>query len=198
MTEPDVFGIVTEAARRRELYTRPARPLPLPSENQQLREALTAERGRRVEAERRIRALEAEVKGLRDSVMKTNRQEMMFGRNIKAVQDAFLLALAMEMYSVDGGPYTDAHYRMADRAARYAKPRQIAMWLCRVITEQSTTHIGKAFGGRDHTTVLNAEECVIRGDAFSSPMLRRAVDRVLAQYGIANPLGPTDDAASQA
>jgi chromosomal replication initiator protein len=33
-------------------------------------------------------------------------------------------------------------------------PRQIAMYLCRDMSEYSTTEVGQAFGGRDHTTVM--------------------------------------------
>ncbi len=39
-------------------------------------------------------------------------------------------------------------------------PRQIAMHLCRRLTDMPLTEIGKAFGGRDHTTVLYACERV--------------------------------------
>jgi chromosomal replication initiator protein len=35
-------------------------------------------------------------------------------------------------------------------------PRQIAMFLCKVLTEQSLPEIGKKFGGKHHTTVLHA------------------------------------------
>jgi len=35
-------------------------------------------------------------------------------------------------------------------------PRQIAMYITREITEYTTTEIGQAFGGRDHTTVMHA------------------------------------------
>ena len=37
-----------------------------------------------------------------------------------------------------------------------AYPRQIAMYLCRELTTNTFPHIGKAFGGRDHTTVMHA------------------------------------------
>jgi chromosomal replication initiator protein len=37
-------------------------------------------------------------------------------------------------------------------------PRQLAMFICREITDFSTTEIGEAFGGRDHTTVMHSIE----------------------------------------
>jgi chromosomal replication initiator protein len=37
-----------------------------------------------------------------------------------------------------------------------ARPRQVAMALCKELTDHSLPEIGDAFGGRDHTTVLHA------------------------------------------
>ena len=41
------------------------------------------------------------------------------------------------------------------RSQDIALPRQVAMYLCRSMTALSTNAIGRAFGGRDHTTVLH-------------------------------------------
>jgi chromosomal replication initiator protein len=42
------------------------------------------------------------------------------------------------------------------RARNFSYPRQIAMYLCRDMTDLSLPKIGEYFGGRDHTTVLHA------------------------------------------
>lgn len=41
------------------------------------------------------------------------------------------------------------------RSREIALPRQVAMYVCREMTGMSTTSIGQAFGGRDHTTVMH-------------------------------------------
>jgi chromosomal replication initiator protein len=44
----------------------------------------------------------------------------------------------------------------ARRTAGVVRPRQIAMYLSKVLTPRSLPEIGRRFGGRDHTTVLHA------------------------------------------
>lgn len=44
----------------------------------------------------------------------------------------------------------------ANRSKVIAYPRQVAMYLCRELTDESLPKIGKAFGGRDHSTVMHA------------------------------------------
>lgn len=47
------------------------------------------------------------------------------------------------------------HLTGKSRKAQVNKARQIAMYLCREMTEYSLPQIGEAFGGRSHTTVLH-------------------------------------------
>lgn len=42
------------------------------------------------------------------------------------------------------------------RKQSVAEARQVAMYLCRDMTEESYSHIGSRFGGRDHSTVIHA------------------------------------------
>ena len=47
-------------------------------------------------------------------------------------------------------------FQSKQRTRRVARPRQIAMFLSRELTQRSLPEIGRRFGGRDHTTVLHA------------------------------------------
>ena len=48
------------------------------------------------------------------------------------------------------------------RTRNVTVPRQLAMYLCRELTDLSLPKIGELFGGRDHTTVIHAYEKVNR------------------------------------
>jgi chromosomal replication initiator protein len=49
-------------------------------------------------------------------------------------------------------------FKSSRRTRNIAFPRQIAMYLCRKLTDMSLPKIGEEFGGRDHTTVIHACE----------------------------------------
>lgn len=75
-----------------------------------------------------------------------------------------LISLQDKLVSIDNIQKTVAEYfkiRVADLSSKNRKqsitrPRQIAMSLARELTSHSYPEIGDAFGGRDHTTVINA------------------------------------------
>ena len=48
--------------------------------------------------------------------------------------------------------------RSSKRTRNIAYPRQIAMYLCRKLTDLSLPKIGEKFGGRDHTTIIHGFE----------------------------------------
>lgn len=75
-----------------------------------------------------------------------------------------LIAVQDRLISIDNIQRTVAEYykiRVSDllsskRNRSISRPRQIAMSLAKELTNQSLPEIGKAFGGKDHTTVLHA------------------------------------------
>jgi len=75
-----------------------------------------------------------------------------------------LLSIQNRQISVENIQKTVADYykiKVADmyskrRPASIARPRQIAMYLAKELTQKSLPEIGELFGGRDHTTVLHA------------------------------------------
>jgi chromosomal replication initiator protein len=75
-----------------------------------------------------------------------------------------LISLQDKLVGIDNIQKTVADYfkiRVTDLSSKsrqqiITRPRQIAMSLARELTEHSLPEIGSAFGGRDHTTVINA------------------------------------------
>jgi len=57
-------------------------------------------------------------------------------------------------------------------------PRQIAMYICRELTDLSLPKIGEEFGGRDHTTVIHAYEKITE-DMNNDLQLRKTVNELI-------------------
>lgn len=73
----------------------------------------------------------------------------------------------------------DLHAKKRTRSIAY--PRQIAMYLCRELTDTSLPQIGNFFGGRDHTTVLHACDKISKekeSDARLSGILHELIERI--------------------
>ncbi|SER86919.1 chromosomal replication initiator protein DnaA [Giesbergeria anulus] len=112
-----------------------------------------------------VRSNVRELEGALRKVMayaRFNRKEI----SIQLARDALrdLLSIQNRQISVDNIQKTVADFykiKMADmyskkRPASIARPRQIAMYLAKELTQKSLPEIGELFGGRDHTTVLHA------------------------------------------
>lgn len=64
------------------------------------------------------------------------------------------------------------------RTKEIAFPRQIAMYLCRELTDMSLPKIGEEFGKRDHTTVMHACEKVT-SDMEKDPQLKIKITNII-------------------
>jgi chromosomal replication initiator protein len=69
-------------------------------------------------------------------------------------------------------------FKAKNRTRAVAFPRQIAMYLARQLTHSSLAEIGRAFGGKDHTTVLHAVDKVQKL-LEEDPKLRKTVDGLI-------------------
>ncbi|HMS26301.1 MAG TPA: chromosomal replication initiator protein DnaA [Burkholderiaceae bacterium] len=91
-----------------------------------------------------------------------NQKEISISLAREALRD--LLSIQNRQISVENIQKTVADYykiKIGDmyskkRPASIARPRQIAMYLAKELTQKSLPEIGEMFGGRDHTTVLHA------------------------------------------
>lgn len=63
------------------------------------------------------------------------------------------------------------------RSANIAYPRMVAMYLCRMLTDQSFPRIGLEFGGRDHSTVIHAVD-KIEKDLKENSQLKEIINEI--------------------
>ena len=66
------------------------------------------------------------------------------------------------------------------RTRNIAFPRQIAMYLCRKLTDMSLPKIGEEFGGRDHTTVIHAHDKIAR-DIQENDDIKAKIDKIMSE-----------------
>jgi len=114
---------------------------------------------------KRIRANVRELEGALKRVI-ANAQFTGSPITLSFVQEALkdLLMLQERLVSIDNIIRTVCEYykiKVSEllskkRNRSLARPRQVAMALCKELTNHSLPEIGEAFGGRDHTTVLHA------------------------------------------
>jgi chromosomal replication initiator protein len=90
--------------------------------------------------------------------------------SIERIQDRTSLALRLEPETLSS----------ARRSRQVVYARQIAMYLCRELTDYSLPAIARRFGGRDHTTVLHAHRKVQR-ELLVNERTRHVVDDLVRE-----------------
>lgn len=71
------------------------------------------------------------------------------------------------------------------RTRSISYPRQIAMYLCRELTDLSLPRIGEEFGGRDHTTVIHAYDKItndIKVDDDLESKINKMIQEIQGEY----------------
>lgn len=66
------------------------------------------------------------------------------------------------------------------RVAKIAVPRQIAMYICRTVLEESLPKIGIEFGGKDHTTVMHSVD-KIKKEIKNDVGLEKEINKIINQ-----------------
>ena len=71
-----------------------------------------------------------------------------------------------------------SEFKAKRRTRAVAFPRQIAMYLSRQLTDCSLPKIGEEFGGRDHTTVMHAQDKISQA-LQTDPLLEKRVNEII-------------------
>jgi chromosomal replication initiator protein len=80
-------------------------------------------------------------------------------KNIAADEDPGIVTIE-QIQKVVAANYriTSTELVAKSNARQYSLPRQVAMYLCKQLTKHSYPEIGRAFGGKHHTTVMHSVE----------------------------------------
>ena len=73
-----------------------------------------------------------------------------------------------------------AEMRSRRRSKTLVHPRQVAMYLCRELTDASFPEIGRHFGGKDHTTIIHACKKITRAQE-NNETLKSTVENLKGQ-----------------
>ena len=99
-------------------------------------------------------------------------KQMITSANAKEINPTAIMKIVGRYFNIN-----PEHLLGKKRSRDITYPRQLAMFLCRELTDLSLPKIGKAFGGRDHTTVLHACE-KIHDELQNNTEVRRAISEM--------------------
>jgi len=108
--------------------------------------------------------LEVATQALRDILPVSTPKQITIDMVQQAVADYYHLSLS--------------EFKAKKRTRSIAFPRQIAMYLCRQLTDCSLPKIGEEFGGRDHTTVIHAHDKISQC-IQKDPVLERRIKDIV-------------------
>ncbi|RNC28956.1 MAG: Chromosomal replication initiator protein DnaA [Candidatus Dichloromethanomonas elyunquensis] len=102
-------------------------------------------------------------------------KDMMPQKNQKTVLPEMIQKVVADHYKM-----SVQEFKQKKRTRIVAFPRQVAMYLCRELTDLSLPQIGEKFGGRDHTTVIHACD-KISGLKKRDPLVEKSINDIIAK-----------------
>lgn len=102
-------------------------------------------------------------------------------KHLVHVQERRITLEAIQKVVADHFGMQPAQLKQKSNTKRITEPRQVAMYLCKELTGSSLPEIGRAFGGKHHTTVLHSIQKIERlrhSDADLNRSIHKLIDSI--------------------
>lgn len=116
-----------------------------------------------------------------------NGSEITLDLAIEALKDYFVKSIISKNKVDQVQQVVAAHYNITvedlkskKRNANISVPRQVAMYMCRTVLEESLPKIGMEFGGKDHTTVMHSVD-KIKKEITNDASFKNEIDKLISK-----------------
>ena len=116
-----------------------------------------------------------------------NGSEITLDLAIEALKDYFVKSIISKNKVDQVQQVVAAHYNITvedlkskKRNANISVPRQVAMYICRTVLEESLPKIGMEFGGKDHTTVMHSVD-KIKKEITNDASFKNEIDKLISK-----------------
>lgn len=134
-----------------------------------------------------IRKLEGAITRIFAYATMMNSSSITLDLAVDALKDYFVKSIISKNKIEQVQQVVAGHYNISveelkskKRVTNVSVPRQVAMYICRTVLEETLPKIGAEFGGKNHTTVMHSVE-KIRKEIASDEQLKNEVDKMIAK-----------------
>ncbi len=134
-----------------------------------------------------IRKLEGAITRIFAYATMMNSAEITLDLAVEALKDYFVKSIISKNKIEHVQQVVAAHYNISveeikskKRVTNVSVPRQIAMYICRTVLEETFPKIGAEFGGKNHTTVMHSVEKIRRKMSYDES-LKNEVDKIISK-----------------
>ncbi len=99
-------------------------------------------------------------------------KDIIYPNKSREITPKLIINVVAEHYGVNPEDITSKR-----RNSEFVQPRQVVMYLCRIMTEESFQNIGNILGKKDHTTVIHGHK-KIEEDILTNEELRNKIETI--------------------